>query len=508
MTTTEIPQTQLVYDVFIIGGGVNGCGIARDAAGRGVSVALAEKNDLAQGTSSASTKLFHGGLRYLEFYEFGLVRQALKEREVLLHNMPHISWPMRFVLPHVKGIRPAWLVRLGLFIYDHLGGRKLLPATSTLNLRNHYAGKPLKPSLTKAFEYSDCWIDDARLVALNAQDAAILGAKIMTRTEVVAAHSKDGIWQVTIKNTTNQQLETLQAKTLVNAAGPWINQVIEDRLGTKSEHKIRLVRGSHIVVKQLFKHNHAYFFQSSDQRIAFAIPYEEDYTLIGTTDQDHPHTPESAACCPEESQYLMALANEFFKQPITAEDIVWSYSGVRPLFDDGASKASEATRDYVISLKQHLGAPLINIFGGKITTYRKLSEAALKPLKVFLPHMGDPWTEKARLPGGDFPLADKVLLQQTLEQNFGFLTPVWAKRLINAYGTNAARMLSKAKRTSDLGIDFGHNLSQTEVTWLIQHEFAISAEDILWRRTKLGLKFSQQQYHTLEQWLVQQQGSE
>jgi glycerol-3-phosphate dehydrogenase len=505
MTTTDLHQPTPTYDVFIIGGGVNGCGIARDAAGRGLSVALAEKDDLAQGTSSASTKLFHGGLRYLEFYEFGLVRKALKEREVLLHNMPHISWPMRFVLPHVKGIRPAWLVRLGLFIYDHLGGRKLLPATSTLNLRNHYAGTPLKSSFTKAFEYSDCWVQDARLVALNAQDAAILGASIMTRSEVMTAYSQAGVWHITVKNTTNQQLQTLQAKTLINASGPWINQVIEGQLGTQSEHKIRLVRGSHIVVKRIFEHDRAYFFQSSDQRIAFAIPYEEDYTLIGTTDQDHPHLPESATCSPQESEYLLTLANEYFKHPITTADIVWSYSGVRPLFDDGAGKASEATRDYVISLQQHLGAPLINIFGGKITTYRKLSEAALKPLKAFLPHMGDAWTEQASLPGGDFAFEDKAILQQTLEQNFGFLTAAWAKRLINTYGTNAAKILSKAEQSSDLGIDFGQTLSQAEVCWLVQHEFALSAEDILWRRTKLGLKFSQKQKLALEQWLEQTQ---
>ncbi|MDC9719878.1 MAG: glycerol-3-phosphate dehydrogenase [Gammaproteobacteria bacterium] len=503
MINTHASQTLPLYDIFIIGGGVNGCGIARDAAGRGLSVALAEKDDLAQGTSSASTKLFHGGLRYLEFYQFSLVRQALKEREVLLHNMPHISWPMRFVLPHVKGIRPAWLVRLGLFIYDHLGGRKLLPATRTLKLRHHVIGQALKPNYNIAFEYSDCWVQDARLVALNAQDAAALSAHIMTRAQVVNAVTKSGLWHITLLDSITKQQRTVSAKTIINASGPWINQVIEDNLGTQSEHKIRLVRGSHIVVKRLFEHDRAYFFQSSDQRIAFAIPYEEDYTLIGTTDQDHPNAPETAVCSATESDYLLALANEYFAQPITHADIVWTYSGVRPLFDDGASKASEATRDYVVSLNQTLGAPLINIFGGKITTYRKLAETALKPIKEFLPHMGKAWTDHAPLPGGNFLIQDKPQLQEKLERDYVFLTPAWAKRLINTYGTNATVILNRAQHLQDLGIDFGHTLTQAEVTWLRQYEFAMTAEDILWRRTKLGLKFSAQQSHALGEWLNQ-----
>mgnify|MGYP000196769783 FL=1 len=494
------------YDLFIIGGGVNGCGIARDAAGRCLSVALAEKDDLASGTSSASTKLFHGGLRYLEFYEFGLVRQALKEREVLLQNMPHISWPMRFVLPHVKGIRPAWLVRLGLFIYDHIGGRKLLPATKTLDLRQHQAGTVLKTHFKKAFEYSDCWVQDARLVALNAQDAAQRGASIMTRCKVTAAVCiKDdvghNVWQIELQDALTLSQQTVYAKTLVNAAGPWINQVINQQLNTQSEHEIRLVRGSHIVVNKLFEHDSAYFFQSSDQRIAFAIPYEQSYTLIGTTDQDHPQTADDVICSQAEVDYLLALTNEYFHRPVTQADIVWTYAGVRPLFDDGASKASEATRDYVVSLQQQLGAPLVNIFGGKITTYRKLAEATLAKLEAQFPHMGPPWTQRAPLPGGDFLLAHKAQLKQQLQQKYPFLSSDWAQRLINTYGTNANNILGAASCSADLGLDFGHTLSQAEVQWLQQHEFAKTAEDIVWRRTKLGLVLNQTQIDMLSQWL-------
>jgi len=494
------------YDLFIIGGGVNGCGIARDAAGRGLSVALAEKDDLASGTSSASTKLFHGGLRYLEFYEFGLVRQALKEREVLLQNMPHISWPMRFVLPHVKGIRPAWLVRLGLFIYDHLGGRKLLPATKTLDLTRHYAGAALRSNFKKAFEYSDCWVQDARLVALNAQDAAQRGAAIMTRCKVTAAvcitdDAGQNVWQIELQDSPSLSLRTVYAKTLVNASGPWINQVINQQLATQSEHKIRLVRGSHIVVNKRFEHDSAYFFQSADQRIAFAIPYEQHYTLIGTTDKDHPQTADDVMCSQAEVDYLLALANEYFKNPVTQADMVWTYAGVRPLFDNGASKASEATRDYVVSLQQQLGAPLVNIFGGKITTYRKLAEATLAKLETQFPHMGPPWTQRAPLPGGDFLLQDKAQLAQELQQQYPFLSPTWAQRLINTYGTNACNILGTAGCSADLGLDFGHTLSQAEVQWLLQHEFAKTVDDIVWRRTKLGLALSQTQVDVLSQWL-------
>ena len=494
-----------MYDVFVIGGGVNGCGIARDAAGRGLSVALAEKNDLASGTSSTSTKLFHGGLRYLEYYEFGLVRKALKEREVLLHNMPHISWPMRFVLPHVKGIRPAWLVRLGLFIYDYLGGRKLLPATKTLNLKKHSAGLALKTHFGTAFEYSDCWVQDARLVSLNAQDAAQRGAKIMTRTMVTHAKkiSSDtgNLWHIEVTDQATQTPHTFYARCLINAAGPWINQVITQQLHTQSEHQIRLVRGSHIVVKKAFEHENAYFFQATDQRIAFAIPYEENYTLIGTTDQDHAQTADTVSCSEEEKHYLLNLANEYFRTPIVPKDIVWSFAGVRPLFDDGASKASEATRDYVVSLQQQSGAPLVNIFGGKITTYRKLAEATLKTIAPYFPNMGPDWTTKAPLPGGDFLIEEKTALITRLETDYPFVTHAYAKRLINTYGTNAQSILGQAQSAGDLGEDFGHTLSQAEVDWLQQHEFAISAEDILWRRTKLGLVFTKDQAEHLEQWL-------
>jgi glycerol-3-phosphate dehydrogenase len=336
------------YDVFIIGGGINGCGIARDAAGRGFSVCLCEAGDFAGGTSSASTKLVHGGLRYLEHYEFRLVREALKEREVLWQMAPHIIWPLRFVLPHHKGLRPAWLLRLGLFIYDHLGGRRLLPPTRTLDLTTDAAGSPLKPQFSKAFEYSDCWVEDSRLVVLNARDAADRGADIRARTRVVSARRNTGRWDIEVEDTTTGTCSSLTASIIVNAAGPWVDDVLKLVFGHNDAHNVRLVRGSHIVVGKLFDHDKCYIFQNTDGRIIFAIPYEHDYTLIGTTDADHDGTMSKPAITPDEVTYLCGAASEYFRQPIKPDDVVWTYSGVRPLFDDGASKAQEATRDYVI----------------------------------------------------------------------------------------------------------------------------------------------------------------
>ncbi|PWC31547.1 glycerol-3-phosphate dehydrogenase, partial [Azospirillum sp. TSO22-1] len=361
----------------MIGGGINGCGIARDAAGRGASVFLCEQGDLASATSSASTKLIHGGLRYLEYYEFRLVREALKEREVLWRMAPHIIRPLRFVLPHLAGLRPAWFLRLGLFLYDHLGGRERLPGTRTLDLRTDEAGQPLKPGLKRAFEYSDCWVEDARLVVLNAQDAARLGATIRTRTRCVEAARRDGLWQVTVEDVRTGVRSTIRAKVLVNAAGPWVAEVLEQCLRTEVGHRIRLVQGSHIVVPRLFAHERCYIFQNADGRIVFAIPYERDFTLIGTTDQDYQGDPAGVHATEAEITYLCAAAGEYFATPIRPEDVVWSYSGVRPLFDDGASAAQAATRDYVLALDApEGGAPLLSVFGGKITTYRKLAEAA------------------------------------------------------------------------------------------------------------------------------------
>ncbi len=487
------------FDIFVIGGGVNGCGIARDAAGRGLKVALAEMGDLASGTSSASTKLFHGGLRYLEYYEFRLVREALIEREVLLKNMPHISWPMRFVLPLHKDMRPAWLIRLGLFIYDHLGGRKILPPTKTLDLRRDVVGKPLKPFLKKAFEYSDCWVQDARLVVLNAVDAKARGAEIMTRSKVIAARRDADGWQVTVEQGGGQK--TLRARVLVNAAGPWVAHVLHDTLGLDSGENVRLVRGSHIVVRKLFDHDKAYFFQGADNRIIFAIPYEGDFTLIGTTDVDQPDI-SPPVCTPEEAQYLCDFASEYFKRPVKTEDIVWTYSGVRPLYDDGASSATEATRDYVLRVDAD-GAPLLNVFGGKITTYRRLAEAALARLSPYLPGAGEPWTHDAPLPGGDFPHDQAPRLIEELTAAYPFLDRAEATRLIRAYGTDAARLLGDARRPDDLGQHFGAGLYEAEVRWLTTREFARTSDDILWRRSKLGLKIGPEGVAALEAWLAE-----
>lgn len=471
----------MTFDIFVIGGGVNGCGIARDAAGRGLNVALAEMNDLASATSSASTKLFHGGLRYLEYYEFRLVREALKEREVLLRNMPHISWPLRFVLPLHKQMRPAWLIRLGLFMYDHLGGRKILPATKSLNLKIDAAGKPLKARFAKAFEYSDCWVQDSRLVVLNARDAAARGAKIMTQTKVVSAERIDDLWHITVENG-----EVFQAKVLVNAAGPWVEDVIRNTIQIESTEGVRLVRGSHIVTKKQFDHNHAYIFQGSDNRVVFALPYEGNYTLIGTTDQDHGALTEPAECSEDEADYLREFASEYFDTPIQPDDIVWTFSGVRPLYDDGASSATEATRDYVLSLNEN-GPPLLSVFGGKITTYRKLAEAAMGKLAGFF-DMGDDWTKVAPMPGGDFPHDGVAALITALEHGYPFLDHAWASRLIRTYGTEARAMLGNAKTAADLGQGFGATLTAVEVDWLMTNEFARNADDILWRRTRLGLE--------------------
>ena len=393
-----------IHDIAVIGGGINGCGIARDAVGRGFSVLLAEMDDLASGTSSGSTKLIHGGLRYLEFYEFRLVREALMEREVLWRNAPHIIRPLRFVLPHAQGLRPAWMLRLGLFLYDHIGGRRLLPPTRTLDMRADPAGKPLKPLFSKAFEYSDGWVDDARLVVLNARDAADRGAVIRTRTKVAAARREDGLWVLALEDRNSGAVEEARARLLVNAAGPWVDHVLSETVGLRDAHNVRLVQGSHIVVRRKFDDPRAYFFQNRDGRIIFAIPYEDDFTLIGTTDRDYPGDPHEVRISEEEIDYLCAAASEYFAEAVRRADIVWTYSAVRPLYDDGASKAQEATRDYVLKAEGgHGEAPLLNAFGGKITTYRRLAEAMLEKIEGFLGRRGAPWTAAAPLPGGDFP---------------------------------------------------------------------------------------------------------
>lgn len=493
-----------VYDIFVIGGGINGCGIARDAAGRGYSVALAEMNDFASGTSSGATKLIHGGLRYLEHYEFRLVRESLMEREVLWAMAPHIIWPMRFVLPYQKGgIRPAWLIRLGLFLYDHLGGRKLLPATATLDMRRDPAGIPLKPMFSKAFEYSDGWVDDARMVVLNARDAADRGASIFARHKVVSARREDGVWEIELQDKASGRTRTVQSKMLVNAAGPWVDQVLGRAMGKNQVHNVRLVQGSHIVVKKKFDDPRAYFFQNPDNRIIFAIPYEQDFTLIGTTDRDYDGDPRDVKISAEETSYLCNAASEYFAEPVTPEDIVWTYSAVRPLYDDGASKAQEATRDYVLKLEGSDGdAPLLNVFGGKLTTYRRLGEHALEKIGAAIGVKGGPWTAGSSLPGGNFPATGYLAEVGKLRQAYPFLAEPHAKKLVRRYGTKAAAMLANAKGPEDLGQHFGGDLYEFEVVWLMREEWARHAEDVLWRRTKHGLSLTQQQAVVLEEYMA------
>lgn len=506
-------------DVFVIGGGINGCGIARDAAGRGLSVTLAEMGDLAQATSSASTKLFHGGLRYLEFFEFRLVREALEERETLLTAMPHISWPMRFVLPYspdmrfesdtptsrllgfvmpwMRGRRPAWLIRLGLFLYDTLGGRKILPGTRKLDLARDPLGQPLKP-FRLGWEYSDCWVQDARLVVLNARDAEARGATILTRTRVTHAERQGDLWHITTEGP--EGMRTHRARALVNAGGPWVEQVIRNVAHIPTTEGVRLVRGSHIVVPKLYDHDRCYFFQGTDGRIIFAIPYEQDFTLIGTTDMDHAGPPGEVHCTEAERDYLCRFASAYFARPVTADQVVWTYSGVRPLYNDGAKSATAATRDYVLSLDT-AGPPLLNVFGGKITTYRRLAEGALSRLAPFFPLTGGAWTASVALAGGDFPVDGVPALLDRIRARYPFLSHRVALRLLRTHGTQTFDMLGDAQAWLDLGRDFGAGLTEAEVIWFRDREFARTAEDILWRRTKLGLHLTPDQIGAVQDYM-------
>jgi glycerol-3-phosphate dehydrogenase len=477
-----------VFDLLIIGGGINGAGIARDAAGRGLSVLLCEQGDLAGSTSSASTKLIHGGLRYLEYYEFRLVREALFERERLLESAPHIIWPLRFILPHEKGIRPAWLVRLGLFIYDHLAPRRKLPGTQTIKLSTHPAGQALKPGFDTAFVYSDCWVEDSRLVSLNALDAAECGADIRVRTKVVSARREGAGWRARIENVETGAAAEVRARVIVNAAGPWVADVLNARLGLDTNKGVRLVRGSHIVVPKLFEGDHAFILQNEDKRIVFAIPYQGNYTLVGTTDVPVGTGPEKAVITDEEVRYLCDAMNHVFKREIAPTDVVWTYSGVRPLFDDGSVDASAVTRDYVFDLDAPKGqAPVLSIFGGKITTFRKLAEHALDELKPFFPGLKPSWTQNAKLPGGDMPGADFESFYAGFKARYPFLPQPLARRLARSYGTRAERFLGTSRSLTDLGEDFGGGITAAEVDYLYRCEWARSADDILWRRSKLGL---------------------
>jgi glycerol-3-phosphate dehydrogenase len=494
-----------IFDLAIIGGGVNGCGIARDAAGRGNSVFLCEMNDLASGTSSVSTKLVHGGLRYLEYYEFRLVREALIEREILWRIAPHIIRPLRFVLPHHDGLRPAWLLRLGLFLYDHIGGRHLLPPTRSIDLKRDVVGKPLVANrYSIGFEYSDCFVDDARLVVLTARDAADRGAEIRTRTRAVEIGQQDGIWRVTVENAFTRARSTIRARVLVNAGGPWVEEVLALGSGVNARAKVRLVQGSHIVVRKLYEHDRAYMFQNADGRIVFVIPYQDDFTLIGTTDRDYEGDPGKVKASDEEIKYLCESVDEYLAKPIRPEDVVWAYAGVRPLYDDGASEAKAATREYVFELDTPGGAPLLSIYGGKITTHRRLAEEALEKLAPYLggTTAGEGWTGQAPLPGGDMKISDVADLSAELARCYPFLEAAHANRLADAYGTRVYRWLGAAKSAGDLGRWFGATLSEAEINYLVSSEWACTADDILWRRTKLGLRFTPAELADLEAFMA------
>jgi glycerol-3-phosphate dehydrogenase len=493
-------------DLFIIGGGINGAGIARDAAGRGLSVVLCEKDDLAQGTSSRSGKLVHGGLRYLEYYEFRLVREALIEREVLLNAAPHIIWPMRFVLPHSPDDRPAWLVRLGLFLYDNLGGRRRLPGTRVLNLHRDPEGAPLKDRYTKGFEYSDCWVDDSRLVVLNAVDAAQNGAEVLTRTACTSARRNGDMWDVTVQGPDGAR--QFSARALVNAAGPWVTDVIGRVAGTNSKRNVRLVKGSHIVTLKFWDGPQAYLVQNTDKRVIFINPYEGDKALIGTTDIAYDGAPEEATADQGEIDYLLAAVNRYFTQELSRGDVVQSFSGVRPLYDDGAGNPSAVTRDYVFDLETQGGAPLLNVFGGKITTFRKLAEHGMQKIGSYFPQMGPDWTAQAPLPGGDIVGADFEGFLTEIESEYPWLPHDLALHWGRLYGTRTRMILGDATSLEGLGIQFGARLFEAEARYLVTHEWARSAQDVLHRRTKENLHMSVAEMEAFTTWFDQNLGSQ
>ena len=491
-------------DIFVIGGGINGAGIARDAAGRGLSVVLCEKDDLAEGTSSRSGKLVHGGLRYLEYYEFRLVREALIEREVLMRNAPHIIWPMRFVLPHSPQDRPAWLVRLGLFLYDNLGGRKHLPGTRTLDLHRDPEGAAIKDAYKKGFEYSDCWVDDARLVILNAVDAAERGARVLTRSPCVSARRDGQVWRVTTRNTMTGETQEFTAKLLVNAAGPWVTDVVNRVAGSNSPRNVRLVKGSHIIVPKFWKGENAYLVQNHDKRVIFINPYERDKALIGTTDIAYEGRAEDVTADDSEVQYLIDAVNRYFKEQLTRDDVLQTFSGVRPLFDDGQGNPSAVTRDYVFDIEEKGGAPMLNIFGGKITTFRELAERGLQKIRKYFPEMGGDWTETAPLPGGDMERADYEEFRNRMKQDYPWMPRELRRHYGRLYGTRIDRIVAGANSLEGLGRHFGGTLYEAEVSYLMAHEWAQTAEDILWRRTKHRLHLTDGEQATFIRWFENQ----
>jgi glycerol-3-phosphate dehydrogenase len=489
-------------DLLIVGGGVNGTGIARDAAGRGLRVVLCEQDDLAAYTSSASSKLIHGGLRYLEQRQFRLVREALAEREVLLRAAPHIIRPLRFVLPHHRGQRPAWLIRLGLFLYDRLGGRERLPASHAVDLTTDPAGLPLKPEFKKGFAYADCWVDDARLVVLNALDAAARGAEILTRTRCTAARRANGIWYALLDPGHGRPAREVRARALVNATGPWVVRFLGERLQMSGPSHVRLVKGGHIILPKLYDHPDPYILQNDDGRVVFVIPYEHDYTLVGTTDLDYDGDPAAVAITVEEIDYLCRAIGLYLSRPVIADQVLWSYAGVRPLVDDGRTDVSAVSRDYAFDLDVPEGdAPLLSVFGGKITTYRRLAEHALARLQPVLGFARAAWTAAAPLPGGDLPDADFERFAQGLQLEYPWLPAALARRYAHAYGTRVSMLLDGGQGLADLGERLGEGLYAAEVEYLVGHEWARTADDILFRRSKLGLHLGDEARARLAAWL-------
>jgi glycerol-3-phosphate dehydrogenase len=488
-------------DLLVVGGGINGVGIARDAAGRGLSVVLCEKDDLAQGTSSRSGKLVHGGLRYLEYYEFRLVREALIEREVLLRAAPHIIWPLRFVLPHSREQRPSWMISLGLMLYDHLGGRQLLPKSRRLDLSSELAGKALKPEFRNGFEYSDCWVDDARLVVLNALDAAARNARILTRTALATARRENGIWRAELRDQAGV-LTLVSARAIVNAAGPWVEDVLRRNAGLNAGHRVRLVKGSHIVVPKFWDGPQAYLFQNDDRRVIFVNPYQVDLCLIGTTDIPYSGEADGVAASEDEISYLLRAVNRYCRRQLGRADVIHSFSGVRPLFDDNAEDPSAVTRDYVFELNDVDGAaPILSVFGGKITTFRKLSEHALEKLKPYFRTMSGPWTADAPLPGGDIADADFDAFAAAVRYEYPALPHEVVDHYVRLYGTRAYKLLGGACVPADLGRHFGGALYQREAEFLQREEWASTPEDILERRTKHGLHLTPEQKQAFTDWM-------
>ena len=497
------------FDLLVVGGGINGVGIARDAAGRGLSVLLVEQDDLASHTSSWSSKLIHGGLRYLEHYEFRLVRESLLEREVLLRAAPHVVAPLEFVLPHSPEQRPAWMIRIGLFLYDHLGGRKRLPASRRVALEGTPYGSPLQPWVKAAFSYADCRVDDSRMVVLNAIDARERGADIRTRTRCVGAERGREGWSVRIEDRRSGRQQTIETRVLVNAAGPWVSHLLQDVLGTDTRNRVRLVKGSHIVTPRLHDGAHAYILQNDDGRIVFVIPYEQDFSLIGTTDEGFSGDPAKAAITAEETDYLCRVVNRYFKRQIEASDVVWSFAGVRPLYDDASADPSAVTRDYVFDLDTRDGAaPLLSVFGGKLTTYRKLAEHALEKLQPVMGFSAGNWTADAVLPGGDIDGLDPERYAAELRRGRPWLPEATARRLARSYGSRATYVLASAETAGDLGIDLGSGLSEAELGYLVREEWAQEAQDVLWRRSKLGLHAEPGIEDRIASWLAQRRRNE